>query len=282
MARLRGPSRRDVLKLGGAALGTLAVGCNSETAGNGGPDSGPITSGDGGPIDPPPPDAAPPTGDILSVVDTIVVLMMENRSFDHFLGSLSMRESMAVEGLTGSESNPDPQGRPVMPFQLDDFTPADPPHSWDPSHAQWNMGANDGFVKAHAGANQNDVMGYHVRSQLPSIYGLADQFAICDHWFASVMGPTWPNRFHLHGGTSKGIKSNLPATGFNYCEHLEGLPIDSTGARSPLGAGPEPIRLASGLSGRQGRYLIRVLVPRIFWVLRALRKPGRSLSMSSK
>ena len=139
---------------------------------------------------------------------------MENRSFDHYLGSLRLREGLQVDGLTGAEWNPDPDGNQVPTFQLDDFTPDDPPHNWDASHAQWNLGLNDGFVIAHAGASQNEVMGHHVRSQLPIHYALADSSAICDRWFASVMGPTWPNRFYLHGATSKGVKSNVPATGF--------------------------------------------------------------------
>jgi phospholipase C len=53
-------------------------------------------------------------------------------------------------------------------------------------------------------------MGFHDRSQIPLYYWLADNFTICDHWFASVMGPTWPNRFYLHATTSKGKKDNTP------------------------------------------------------------------------
>ena len=224
-------SRRDVLKLGGAALGlalgsaaAVGPGCDDQSVGDIDEHDAAATEADAalGPDaavpDAAPPDAAPPdalpSGDILSTVSTVVVLMMENRSFDHYFGSLSLREGRAVDGLTGAEFNLDPAGTRVAPFQLDDFTPADPPHGWDDSHDQWNSGANDGFVVAHRGANQNDVMGYHVRSQLPSLYGLADQFALCERWFASVMGSTWPNRFHLHGATSTGIKGNSPAIGF--------------------------------------------------------------------
>jgi phospholipase C len=154
-------------------------------------------------------------GELLAPIQTIVVLCMENRSFDHYLGSLKLAEGqMDVEGLNGNESNPDGNGGQVPVHNLLDFTPEDPPHSWDASHAQWNMGANDGFVIAHAGASQDDVMGYHLRTQIPTYYALADGSAVCDHWFASVMGPTWPNRYYLHGGTSKGQKANLHVIGF--------------------------------------------------------------------
>jgi phospholipase C len=152
---------------------------------------------------------------LLAGIDTFVILCMENRSFDHFLGARKLVEKRdGIDGLTGSESNPDPNGAPVAVHQLATYTPADPPHSWDASHAQWNLGANDGFVKAHAGADQADVMGYYTRDQVPITNALADQSAVCERWFAAVMGPTWPNRFYLHGATSKGQKSNLPVLGF--------------------------------------------------------------------
>src|SRR5688572_27269518 len=131
--------------------------------------------------------------ELLAPIQTIVVLMMENRSFDHYLGALRLLEGHDSEGLDGTESNPAPDGSDVGVFNLLDFTPADPPHGWDECHAQFNNGANDGFVIAHEGPDQNDVMGYHIREQLPITYALADASAICDHWYASVMGPTWPN-----------------------------------------------------------------------------------------
>ncbi len=152
---------------------------------------------------------------LLAPIQTIVVLCMENRSFDHYLGSLRLLEGrLDVDGLTGSESNPDSNGTPVAVHQLDDFTPEDPPHGWDACHAQWNDGANDGFVTEHAGGSQSDVMGYHVRAQLPITYALADAGAVCQSWFCSVLGPTWPNRFYLHGATSQGQQSNVPVFGF--------------------------------------------------------------------
>ncbi|MCC6999103.1 MAG: alkaline phosphatase family protein [Deltaproteobacteria bacterium] len=186
-------TRREMMQAG-LALGAAAVlpgaGCGSE--------------GGGDEVRPPGP---------LGQIDTFVILMMENRSFDHYLGSLKLLEGRALDGLGGAEVNLAPDGSPVPSFKLDDFTPEDPPHGWSASHAQWNNGANDGFVKAHAGPSQNDVMGYHVRQQLPTLYQLADGYTVCDRWFASVMGPTWPNRFHLHAGTSEGMQSNNPVLG---------------------------------------------------------------------
>ena len=63
---------------------------------------------------------------------------------------------------------------------------------------------------ANAGADQNEVMSYHRRATAPFLYSLCDQYAVCDRWFSSVMGPTWPNRYYLHAATADGHKINLP------------------------------------------------------------------------
>ncbi len=152
--------------------------------------------------------------ELLAPIDTIVVLMMENRSFDHFLGALQLDAKYAnrtsIKGLSGKESNADKNGNDVVVHQFTDFTPEDLPHDWDAVHSSWNDGKNDGFVKAHAGANERDTMGYHDRSQIPFYYWLADNYTVCDNWFASVLGPTWPNRYYLHACTAGGKKSNNP------------------------------------------------------------------------
>src|SRR6185503_14931193 len=151
-----GLTRRDLLKLAAVA----AAGC--ATGVEGGP--APLEDGEADVSELPPPversasdRVAAPV--IPAAIDTFVVLCMENRSFDHFLGSLRLLEGRSIDGLTGAESNPAPDGSRVPVHVLDDFTPADPPHSWDASHAQWDNGRNDGFVRAHAGGDQDQVMG---------------------------------------------------------------------------------------------------------------------------
>jgi len=203
-------TRRDLL----VGVGASVVACAGKR--NAGDDSG----GDDAPPDAEAVNACTASSplspeELLAHVDAIVVLCMENRSFDHYLGSLRLAEGRAdVDGLVGTESNPSSTGSSVPVHQLASFTPADPPHGWDACHQQWNNGANDGFVQAHAGADEADVMGYHVRSQIPVTYALADAGVVCNRWHAGVLGPTWPNRFYLHGATSKGQKSNLPVLGF--------------------------------------------------------------------
>src|SRR5512138_2009406 len=188
-------TRRDALRGIGVTIGAAALGCGHES-GSETPDA--ASTPDGSP-DAPSANACTATTtmtaqQLLAGIETFVILMMENRSFDHYLGARKLVEKRAgIDGLTGTESNPDPNGAPVTVHPLATYTPADPPHSFDASHAQWNLGANDGFVKAHAGADQADVMGYYTRDQVPITNALADQGAVCERWFASVMGPTWPN-----------------------------------------------------------------------------------------
>jgi phospholipase C len=146
-------------------------------------------------------------------IKTVVVLMLENRSFDHAFGSLSLVEGRAdVDGLTPAVANPAPDGTPVQPREADLNCVPDPPHGWDASHAQWNGGKNDGFVAAYARGAGADapyrVMDWLPPSKQPASRALADEYALCQRWFASVMGPTWPNRFYLLCGSSHGKKSN--------------------------------------------------------------------------
>lgn len=145
-------------------------------------------------------------------IDHVILVMMENRTFDHFLGSLSLLEGRVdVDGLSADMSNSDAAGTVYPPHPSEVDCLFDPPHGWSSSHSQFNGGANDGFVQAYAaqGAPEpGEVMGYMTREDLPVTYALADHYAVCDRYFASVMGPTWPNRFYGHAGTSEGLTSN--------------------------------------------------------------------------
>lgn len=218
-----GMSRRKALRNLGVSLSALTVGCASKDAGFL-PTDDPTEE----PPTPTPPDLSVPEDfsealpqtpqGLLAGIDAVVVLMMENRSFDHYFGSLNgdtrYPGARRPDGLTGKETNPDKNGRPVGVSKLENYEPKDPPHGFESSHAQWNGGKNDGFVREyidrHGEKIAKEVMGYHDRSQLPYLYALADRYTVCDRFFASVMGPTWPNRYYLHAGTSGGKKDNTP------------------------------------------------------------------------
>src|SRR6185295_5255464 len=153
----------------------------------------------------------------LEGVDHLVVVMMENRSFDHYLGALAWDPDYpsraAVEGLRGEELNPDSDGRMVASARLNVDRTINPPHSWEASHAQFDGGRLDAFVRSARSAfceAPRQAIGYFDRERLPILYALADQYTVCDHWFSSVMGPTWPNRFYLHAATSWAHRAYWP------------------------------------------------------------------------
>jgi phospholipase C len=180
-------TRRGVLK--GLAAGAALAGCRRDL--------------------PPPPVVTGPLADI----DTFVVVMMENRSFDHLLGALALDRAypgrLRVDGLRGGEQNLDADGRPVLlRRRTDDIVVEDLRPAWDRSHHAWNAGRNDGFASATPAHLSPEVMTYHDRTLAPFHYALADEYTVCDRWFSSVLGPTWPNRFYLHAGTASGRRNN--------------------------------------------------------------------------
>jgi phospholipase C len=155
----------------------------------------------------------------LASIDHIVVLTMENRSFDHMLGYLSLPADKGghsrsdVDGLTGAESNTY-RGTtfPVFPLTDTIFAP-DPPHGYEPVHRAINGGAMDGFVSSFAaergGKNAAQIMGHHTAATVPVYDALARDFAIGHRWFASHPGPTFGNRFYALTG-----QLNLDPRGF--------------------------------------------------------------------
>jgi phospholipase C len=168
------------------------------------------------------PEAAPVTPQdaeahaLLSHIDTFIVVMLENRSFDHFLGGLKLDRSYqagaSMSGLSGNESNLDSEGRQIMIGRMpgDGRGSFNPAHDWQSVRAAFNQGRNDGFIKVNPGPFQNDVMTYLARDQVPFFHALADRYTVFDHWFASYMGQTWPNRYFLHATTSGGKRENRP------------------------------------------------------------------------
>jgi len=147
-----------------------------------------------------------PTGTI-GDVEHVVILMQENRSFDHYFGALK-----GVRGFSDPRplilpngdpvwKQPNPRGAPVEPFHLDtQSTSAEHvgslDHSWKGSHARWKN--HDAWI----GAKTAMTMGYFTRADLPFYYALADAFTICDAYHCSIFGPTSPNRNFLFTGTS--------------------------------------------------------------------------------
>ena len=148
----------------------------------------------------------------LANIDHIVVLLQENRSFDHMLGYLSLPPEKGgmgrhdVDGLKGNEFNLY-NGRTCVSFRLaagDTIFSPGPPNGPERVAAQINGGKMDGFVQAQADesgpATAHRVMGYHTADNVPTYDALARDFAVGHRWFASHPGPTFPNRFYELSG----------------------------------------------------------------------------------
>ncbi|HWH09488.1 MAG TPA: alkaline phosphatase family protein [Solirubrobacteraceae bacterium] len=153
--------------------------------------------------------AAAPRCGRLSDIEHVVILVQENRSFDHYFGSYR-----GVAGFQDPQAPPavfSQQGYPVagyggvlQPFHIDSKNGGectnDINHSWGPQHTYWDDGRLDGFVSGHVAvdgvATGALAMGYYTRADLEFYYALADAFTICDHYHCSVIGPTDPNRLY--------------------------------------------------------------------------------------
>ena len=178
-----------------------------------------------------------------TAIDHIVVLMLENRSFDHMLGFLYADAGNKsplghpFEGLTGSESNPDSSGAPVKVFPITAQTPnayfmpgADPGEGYKATNSQLfgsttapatqPKTSNTGFVtdftytlswepkerpkEVVPGTKPSDIMGCFSPEMLPVMSALAKGYAVCDLWFGSAPTETLPNRAFALAGTSQG------------------------------------------------------------------------------
>jgi phospholipase C len=149
----------------------------------------------------------------------IVVLMMENRSFDHMLGGL-MAENSKINGLSGDEFNPDSTGKAIKvqqdaayQGQLD----PDPDHHFPGVNMQLFDGTSgppadpsmSGFIKSYFEQRRDvnhshRIMSYFKPERIPILTGLARNYAVFNGWFSSIPGPTLCNRAFAHYGTSFG------------------------------------------------------------------------------
>jgi phospholipase C len=142
-------------------------------------------------------------------IKNVIVLMKENRSFDHILGALHDQGQPGTEPIPPTFSNLDAQGAQVAPFRETTTCIAhDPDHQWDAMHAQVDNGKMDGFVTSAATSTETDghfVMGHYENGDLPFYYWLASTFALNDRHFASVRSGTYPDRDFLLLGTADGV-----------------------------------------------------------------------------
>ncbi len=145
----------------------------------------------------------------LSDIKHIVILMQENRSFDHYYGAMpgvrGFTDPTAIKLASGRSvfHQPDPSHQQgyLLPFRYDtgktsaQATPGTD-HSWETQHQAWNHGKMDQWIAAKG----EFTMGYFGREDIPFHWALADAFTICDNYHCSVFGPTNPNRLYMWTG----------------------------------------------------------------------------------
>ena len=153
------------------------------------------------------PDPSTPAGtEHLPEIGHLVVLMMENHSFDNYLGMLGRGDGFTLDAHgRPKDANPDGDGNLVRAFHMPNACQLEdrPGQDWNRSHVSYAGGRNDGFVEASGPV----AMGYWTDTDIPFYYALAKTFPLCDRWFGSCLGQTYPNRRFLMAGTAYGLVS---------------------------------------------------------------------------
>jgi phospholipase C len=143
----------------------------------------------------------------------VVILMQENRSFDHYFGTLrgvrgfGDKQFLAYQNGHTIFQQPDTARTDLgylLPYNLTDQVDGDLDHSWEGDHEAWNGGAWNNWVPAKS----EETMGYFTRNEIPFQYAVADAFTICDGYHQAIMAPTSPNRMYFWTGTSSDWTSN--------------------------------------------------------------------------
>jgi phospholipase C len=175
-----------------------------------------------------------PHGDRIPI-DHILVLMQENRSFDHYLGQLFRQGQRDAEPEPRGASNPDPlaPGR-IRAFHQERICEvADLAHSWNAVHREWNRGRMDGFTAANvdpADPHGSRAMGFYDEHDLPFYYALYARFAMGDRYFSSVLSSTYPNRFFLLAATAFGhVRNDVSLSGNDFSQRTIFNVLDEAG-----------------------------------------------------
>jgi phospholipase C len=155
--------------------------------------------------------------DMLPEIENVVVLMMENHSYDNFFGMLGRGPfqaprgdgyTIAADGYP-TATNPQSNGSLQRAFHMPNTcqSSGSPSQEWAACHQQYANGANSGFVISPSGPV---AMGYWDQQDLPFTYALASEFPVGDRWFCSMLGQTDPNRRFLFAATSMGMTDDIP------------------------------------------------------------------------
>jgi phospholipase C len=141
-----------------------------------------------------------------SGIKHIIVAMMENRSFDHFLGWLPGADGRQA-GLVYTDSLGNSfETQPLAP-DFQGCSHPDPDHSYEGGRIEYNNGLCDGWLRA--GTNDAYAIGYYTQNDLPFLGQAAPDWTVCDRYFAPIMAPTYPNRIYQHSAVTDRVDNTL-------------------------------------------------------------------------
>jgi phospholipase C len=190
------------------------------------------------------------SNEAVGTIKHVFVLMLENRSFDHMLGFSGITGTDAVtaqptqiNGLSGTEANTCGGSSFPVTHPADFVMPVDPHHEFTdvlqqlcgknatyprggPYPAVDNSGFADNYVGA-GGSAAGEIMKCYEAHQLPVLAALAKEFAVCDQWYASMPGPTWPNRFFVHAASAGGLDHSPTAGEVALWESFSGFHFEN-------------------------------------------------------
>jgi phospholipase C len=144
-----------------------------------------------------------------SGIEHIVVVTMENRSFDHFLGWLPNADGKQA-GLTFADSAGVSHATHSLSGDYTGCPDPDPDHSYGGARVEYNGGMMDGFLRA--GSNDVYSIGYYGERDIPFYAALARNYTACDRYFAAILGPTFPNRLFLHAAQTDRLDDSTSFT----------------------------------------------------------------------
>jgi phospholipase C len=144
-----------------------------------------------------------------SGIEHIVVVTMENRSFDHFLGWLPNADGKQA-GLTFVDTTGVAHPTNSLSGDFTGCPHPDPDHSYNGARVEYDNGLMDGFLRA--GSNDVYSIGYYGEADIPFYAALARNYTACDRYFASILGPTFPNRLFLHAAQTDRLDDSINFT----------------------------------------------------------------------
>lgn len=191
-----GMNRRELLKSAGLAYGATLFGAACG--------SGKFMS-----MQNPSPSSAALPNPADSGIDHIVVVTMENRSFDHFFGWFPNADGKQA-GLTYVDKNGVSHSTHSLSGDYTGCPHPSPDHSYNGGRVEYDGGAMDGFLRA--GNNDDYSIGYYGQADIPFYGELARNYTTCNRYFASILGPTFPNRLFLHAAQTDRLDDSVNFT----------------------------------------------------------------------